>query len=101
MERDAEEREELRKKVAEDSRGLLGHFWPFHPIQLFVDLIWAVLRLFQPLSPHLVPLAVFSITLPLIFFLSIGSGYLVWKNIAVSWETELFLQYGYVACTCC
>ena len=91
-----EERDTLRRQVAEDTRGIFSYFWPLHPIQLFVDLLWAIARLFSPLAPHLVPLAVFSVTLPLIILLSIGSGYFVWKSIAVSWETELFLQYGYV-----
>ncbi|KAM5531877.1 hypothetical protein V8D89_014431 [Ganoderma adspersum] len=90
----SEEREMLRKQVAEDTRGIFSYLWPIHPIQLFVDLLWAIARLFSPLAPHLVPLAVFSVTLPLIILLSIGSGYFVWKSIAVSWETDLFLQYG-------
>ncbi|RPD64980.1 hypothetical protein L227DRAFT_650115 [Lentinus tigrinus ALCF2SS1-6] len=94
MEPDAEEQVQLREKVAEDTRGILNYFWPFHPIQLALDLLWALGRLFRPLAPHLVPLAVFSATLPLILLLSIASGYLVWKSVAVSWETELFLQYG-------
>ncbi|KAI0756594.1 hypothetical protein C8Q80DRAFT_1129486 [Daedaleopsis nitida] len=93
-ERVVEEREQLRKQVADDSRGILNYFWPFHPVRLFVDLLWAALRLFRPLAPHLVPLAVFSVTLPLIVLLSISSGWFVWKSIAVGWETELFLQYG-------
>ncbi|PIL31563.1 hypothetical protein GSI_06265 [Ganoderma sinense ZZ0214-1] len=90
----SEEREKLRKQVAENTRSIFSYLWPIHPIQLFIDLLWAVARLFSPLAPHLVPLAVFSVTLPLIILLSIGSGYFVWKSIAVSWETELFLQYG-------
>ena len=84
----------------EDTRGILSYFWPFQPIQLFIDLLWAILRLFQPLAPHLVPLAVFSVTLPLIILLSVASGYLVWKSVAVGWESELFLQYGFVQPHC-
>lgn len=95
-ERTPEEREQLRREIVEDGRGLLGYFWPFRPMQLGLDLVWAVLRLFQPLAPHLIPLAVFSATLPLILFLSFGSGYLVWKSVAVSWETDIYLQYGCV-----
>ena len=87
---------ELHQEIVEDGSSLLDYFWPFRPLQLTAKLIWAVLRLFQPLAPHLVPLAVFSATLPLILFLSIGSGYLVWKSVAVSWEAEMYLQYGCV-----
>lgn len=92
----AQERGQLRKKVVDDAKGILNYFWPFHPVQLFIDILWAALRLFRPLAPHLVPLAVFSVTLPLIILLSIASGYVVWKSVAVGWESELFLQYGSV-----
>ncbi|TBU62059.1 hypothetical protein BD310DRAFT_990344 [Dichomitus squalens] len=94
QERDSREREQLRKQVADDTRGILSHLWPLQPVRLFIDLLWAVLRLFSPLAPHLVPLAVFSVILPLIILLSIASGFFVWKNIAVSWETDIYLQYG-------
>ncbi|KAI0830725.1 hypothetical protein BC628DRAFT_1416243 [Trametes gibbosa] len=93
-ETDAEQRDNLRKKVVEDTGGILSYFWPLRPIRLFIDIILAALRLVQPLAPQLVPLAVFSISLPLIIFLSVGSGYWVWKSVAVGWETEIFLQYG-------
>ncbi|KAI0361174.1 hypothetical protein OH77DRAFT_1391809 [Trametes cingulata] len=93
-ETETEERDKLRKKVVEDTGGILSYFWPLHPIRLFVDLILAALRLVQPFAPQLVPLAVFSACIPLILFLSVGSGYLVWKSVAVGWETEIFLQYG-------
>ncbi|KAH9858214.1 hypothetical protein C2E23DRAFT_718742 [Lenzites betulinus] len=93
-ETDTEQRDKLRKKVVEDTGGILSYFWPLHPIRLFIDLVLAALRLIQPLAPQLVPLAVFSVSLPLIIFLSVGSGYWVWKSVAVGWETEIFLQYG-------
>ncbi|KAI8981256.1 hypothetical protein BD414DRAFT_464337 [Trametes punicea] len=91
---DTEERDKLRKKVVEDTGGILSYFWPLHPIRLGIDLLLAGLRLIQPLAPQLVPLAVFSVSLPVILFLSVGSGYWVWKTVAVGWETEIFLQYG-------
>ncbi|KAI0660485.1 hypothetical protein C8Q70DRAFT_54452 [Cubamyces menziesii] len=91
---DVQERDKLRKKVVEDTGGILSYFWPLHPIRLFIDLLLAALRLVQPLAPQLIPLAVFSISLPVILFLSVGSGYWVWKSVAVGWEAEVFLQYG-------
>ena len=86
---------ESRKKVVEDTGGILSYFWPLHPIRLFIDLLLAALRLVQPLAPQVIPLAVFSVSLPVILFLSVGSGYWVWKSVAVGWEAEIFLQYGY------
>ncbi|CDO73203.1 hypothetical protein BN946_scf185007.g258 [Trametes cinnabarina] len=93
-ENEEKERDKLRQKVVEDTGGILSYFWPLHPIRLGIDLLLAALRLIQPLAPQLVPLLVFSISLPVILFLSVGSGYWVWKSVAVGWETEIFLQYG-------
>ncbi|KAI9060212.1 hypothetical protein FKP32DRAFT_1578556 [Trametes sanguinea] len=93
-EKEEQERDKLRQKVVEDTGGILSYFWPLHPIRLGIDLLLAALRLIQPLAPQLVPLVVFSISLPVILFLSVGSGYWVWKSVAVGWETEVFLQYG-------
>ncbi|OSD03560.1 hypothetical protein PYCCODRAFT_1434461 [Trametes coccinea BRFM310] len=93
-EKEEQERDQLRQKVVEDTGGILSYFWPLHPIRLGIDLLLAALRLIQPLAPQLVPLLVFSISLPVILFLSVGSGYWVWKSVAVGWETEVFLQYG-------
>ena len=90
------ERFNIQREHVDERFSLFSYLWPFLPVQLCIDLTWATLRLFQPLAPHLIPLAVFSATLPLVLFLSIGSGYLVWKNVAVSWEAEMFLQYGCV-----
>ncbi|KAJ8594846.1 hypothetical protein M405DRAFT_711184, partial [Rhizopogon salebrosus TDB-379] len=52
------------------------------------------LRLFRPLAPHLVPVFVCLALIPVIIFLSLFSGWYVWKNVAVRWESPLYLQYG-------
>ncbi|OCH96036.1 hypothetical protein OBBRIDRAFT_702409, partial [Obba rivulosa] len=47
-----------------------------------------------PVGPQLVPLVVFLAAIPVIVFLSFAAGWIVWRSIAVGWETEVFLQYG-------
>ncbi|KZT05985.1 uncharacterized protein LAESUDRAFT_654569 [Laetiporus sulphureus 93-53] len=54
----------------------------------------AIFHLVSPYTPNLIPLAVFLLALPVIAFLSASAGWLVWKSVAVAWETELALQYG-------
>lgn len=54
------------------------------------------IRLLRPFAPQLVPLFVLFALIPLVVFLSFLSGWYVWKNTAVGWEAELYLQYGCV-----
>lgn len=69
--------------------------WPLRlALQLFNELLTAGYRLIRPLAPQFVPLAVFVITIPVLIFFSISAGLLVWRSIAVGWESNLDLQYG-------
>ena len=45
-------------------------------------------------APQLISLSVCLMLVPLVFFLSVFAGWFVWKNIAVGWETPVYLQYG-------
>jgi hypothetical protein len=60
----------------------------------FENVLSGTLRLFRPLAPHLVPVFVCLALIPVIIFLSLFSGWYVWKNVAVRWESPLYLQYG-------
>ena len=68
---------------------------PF-PISLIANIIGSTAKLIKPLAPHLVPLVVFILAIPVILTLSLSAGFFVWKSIAVGWETPLYLQYGCV-----
>jgi len=48
----------------------------------------------RPMAPQLISMAVFLLLIPLIVFLSVFAGWIVWRNVAVGWETTLYLQYG-------
>ncbi|KAF5374739.1 hypothetical protein D9758_000421 [Tetrapyrgos nigripes] len=51
-------------------------------------------RSFQAIAAHLISIIAFCILIPVIISISIFAGYLVWKNVAVGWESPLYLQYG-------
>ncbi|PSS37586.1 hypothetical protein PHLCEN_2v602 [Hermanssonia centrifuga] len=65
-----------------------------YPLAGFTNLFALGLKLFRPVAPQLVPLAVFVLTIPILVFFSISAGWFVWRSIAVGWETSLYLQYG-------
>jgi hypothetical protein len=71
----------------------LAHAIFVYPIELFLSLISSVLR---PVAPQLIPLAVFFLLVPLLVIPAILSGVYVWYSRAVSWQSSLFFQYGYV-----
>ena len=50
----------------------------------------------RALSPQLVPFAIFLLILPLLVFLAIAAGWVVWRAAAVNWNVDVYLQYGCV-----
>jgi len=64
---------------------------------IFTPIRFAFLKGFsflRPIAPQLIPLTIFLLLIPLILLLSVFAGWIVWKNVAVGWETTLDLQYG-------
>lgn len=45
-------------------------------------------------APQLISLSVCLLLVPLVILLSAFAGWFVWQNIAVGWETPVYLQYG-------
>jgi hypothetical protein len=72
----------------------LAHAIFIYPVELFLSLLSFV---FRPIAPQLIPLAVFSLLVPLLVIPAIVSGVYVWYSRAVSWQYPLFFQYGCVA----
>ncbi|EMD42159.1 hypothetical protein CERSUDRAFT_110697 [Gelatoporia subvermispora B] len=86
----ADDKTRLHRDITQNA-----YFWPVHyPLRKLADLVAACVRLFRPVGPQLVPLVVFLAAIPVIVFLSFTAGWIVWRSIAVGWETEVFLQYG-------
>lgn len=66
----------------------------YYPIKWLGDIMAAIFRIVSPYTTNLIPLVVFLLSIPVIAVLSASAGYLVWKSIAVGWETDVVLQYG-------
>lgn len=66
------------------------------PINLFISLLSTAFGALRPFSSQLVPILVCAIFIPLLLFLSVSAGWVVWNNVAIGWEEPLSLQYGYV-----
>ncbi|EGO05179.1 hypothetical protein SERLA73DRAFT_174147 [Serpula lacrymans var. lacrymans S7.3] len=61
--------------------------WPFR-------ILFSMLSIFRPFAPQIIPLVVCLVLIPVILIFSLYSGYYVWKNVAVGWESPIHLQYG-------
>ncbi|TFK56956.1 hypothetical protein OE88DRAFT_1803584 [Heliocybe sulcata] len=64
------------------------------PVEIFFDLLSTTLRLLHPLVPYFIPLFIAAFVFPILVLFSVSAGWYVWKNVAVGWETQLYLQYG-------
>jgi hypothetical protein len=64
--------------------------------QLCSDLVRFTYAIVRPLAPQLIPLVLVILVLPILVFVSLSAGFVVWKTSAVSWEEPIFLQYGCV-----
>jgi hypothetical protein len=71
----------------------LAHAIFLYPIELLLSVVTFLLR---PIAPQLIPLAVFSLLVPLLVIPAIVSGVYVWYSRAVSFQSPLFFQYGCV-----
>ncbi|KAI6007210.1 putative adipose-regulatory protein-domain-containing protein [Pisolithus albus] len=78
---------ELGDEKPELPSASVGNPAPPTPAPLFI-------RLLRPFVPQLVCLLVFLALIPIVVSVSLFSGWYVWKNVAVGWETEVYLQYG-------
>lgn len=65
----------------------VGNPAPPAPVPLFI-------RLLRPFAPQLVSLLVFLALIPVVVSISLFSGWYVWRNVAVGWKTDIYLQYG-------
>lgn len=64
--------------------------------QLCSDLLRFAYAILRPFAPQLISLVTVIVVLPILAFVSLSAGLVVWKTAAVSWEEPMFLQYGYV-----
>ncbi|KAG6862429.1 hypothetical protein C0995_011869 [Termitomyces sp. Mi166 len=75
-----------------------------HAKKVFANALYAPLRLlslttnlasyFRPFAAQIIPALICIALIPLALLLSFFSGFVVWKNVAVNWESPLNLQFG-------
>jgi hypothetical protein len=66
---------------------------PLHFLQSLFSTTFALLR---PYAPQIIPVLVCVLFIPLVILLSASAGFVVWKSVAVDWETPIHLQFGCV-----
>jgi len=64
------------------------------PARLFFSVLSTFLSFLRPYFPQILPLLVCLSFVPLLLFLSVSAGWIVWRNAAVGWQAPLYLQYG-------
>ncbi|KAG6878647.1 hypothetical protein C0993_001170 [Termitomyces sp. T159_Od127] len=75
------------------SRQVLDHVL-YAPFRLFLVFTTNLASHLRPFAPQIVPIFICMALIPLILLLSLFSGFIVWKNVAVGWESPLHLQFG-------
>ena len=51
----------------------------------------------RPYAPQIIPILVCVLFIPLVILLSVSAGFVVWRSVAVDWETPIHLQFGCVS----
>lgn len=54
----------------------------------------STLSFLRPFAPQIIPVLICVFIIPLVVLLSLSAGFLVWKNVAVAWESPIHLQFG-------
>ncbi|PFH54800.1 hypothetical protein AMATHDRAFT_333 [Amanita thiersii Skay4041] len=53
-----------------------------------------LLSIISSYTPKIIPLLVFVLLIPILAFISILAGWLVWRTASTSWDAPVYLQYG-------
>lgn len=64
------------------------------PARLLVVVVSSGSSFLRPFAPQLIPVLICLFLVPLAILLSLTAGFIVWKNVAVGWESPLHLQFG-------
>ncbi|KNZ75651.1 hypothetical protein J132_02425 [Termitomyces sp. J132] len=66
----------------------------YAPLRLFLVLTTNLVSYLRPFAAQIIPVLICIFLIPLILLLSFFSGLIVWKSVAVGWESPLHLQFG-------
>jgi hypothetical protein len=64
------------------------------PLRFMRSLGAQALALLRPTAPQLIPAFIFLFFVPLAVFFSLSAGWIVWRSVAVGWDSSIYLQYG-------
>ncbi|RDB29107.1 hypothetical protein Hypma_015681 [Hypsizygus marmoreus] len=64
------------------------------PINLILSFLSATFSALRPFAPQIIPVLICALLVPLVILLSIASGVVVWRNVAVGWDSPVHLQFG-------
>lgn len=68
----------------------------YYTVHLFLSFLSSTFSALRPFAPQILPVLICIFLIPLVIFISVYAGFVVWKNVAVGWNTPLYLQFGYV-----
>ena len=92
----------MPKREPDGDAASLSLLSTYNPVRIAISILRrCVTYCFPPstflrITSHLVPLLVCLTLIPFILFLSLFSGWYIWKNIPVAWQVPIYLQYGSV-----
>lgn len=66
----------------------------YAPLRLLFAFTTNLASYLRPFASQIIPVFICMALIPLVLLLSLLSGFVVWKNIAVGWESPLHLQFG-------
>lgn len=71
----------------------------YAPARLVISIFSSVFTVLRPFAPQLIPIIFCFLFIPVSMILSGAAGFVVWRNVAVGWESPIYLQFGCVVPT--
>lgn len=69
----------------------------YAPARLAFSIFSSTFAALRPFAPQLIPIIFCFLFIPFSLILSGAAGIIVWRNVAVGWESPIYLQFGCVA----
>jgi hypothetical protein len=66
------------------------------PLRLLHSFSRITVATLRPYAPQIIPVLICVLFIPLVILLSVSAGFVVWRSVAVDWETPIYLQFGCV-----
>jgi Putative adipose-regulatory protein (Seipin) len=66
------------------------------PLRLLHSISSTSIATLRPYAPQIIPVLICVLFIPLVILFSVFAGFVVWRSVAVDWETLIHLQFGCV-----